>query len=97
MLGQNRTHIIDGFALELGDESLKASLIGLHTNSREELLHIRGGGVGFSADLEEQVGSNVTHLEKHPRLIVPWNMAGSAHFKFGWLVEVLGYGSHKSL
>jgi hypothetical protein len=52
-----------GLALELGDEGVQALVVGLNADSGEDLLDIGSGGVGVATDLEEEVCSDVTHLE----------------------------------
>lgn len=64
---QSTTHLIDVLALKLRDELLEALVISLNTDGAEDLLDISSGRGGVPADLEEEVGSNVTHLHAHPR------------------------------
>ena len=56
------THLADVLALELRDELVEAVVIGLDASDIEELLDVRSRGGGVSTGLEEEVGSNVTHL-----------------------------------
>jgi hypothetical protein len=55
-----RVHVL---ALELRDELGETLLIGLDSNRVEDLLDVRRGGRGVAADLEEEVCSDVTHLQ----------------------------------
>ena len=52
----------DILALELSNELLEALVVGLDTNSTEDLLDVRSRGASVAADLEEEVCSEVTHL-----------------------------------
>jgi hypothetical protein len=56
------TDSVDVLALELGDEFVEAFIVGLDSDGREDLLDVGGGGRGVASDLEEEVGSNVTHF-----------------------------------
>ena len=58
------SYLSSGFALELGDKSVEARLVGLNANNGKELLDIGSGGGGVATGLEEEVCSNVTHLKK---------------------------------
>ena len=53
----------DILALELSNELLEALIVGLDTDGTEDLLDVRSGGASVAADLEEEVCSNVTHLQ----------------------------------
>ena len=52
----------DILALELSNELLEALVVGLDTDGTEDLLDVRSGGAGVAANLEEEVRSEVTHL-----------------------------------
>jgi hypothetical protein len=56
------THGIHVLALELVKELVQAVLINVDASGTENLLDIVGYRRGLSTDLEEEVGSNVTHL-----------------------------------
>lgn len=62
MIASLITHLVDVLTLELRDELLEAVFVGLDANSAKNLLHIAGRGRGVTADLEKEVGSQVTHL-----------------------------------
>ena len=61
-VGNEATDSINVLALQLGDQLVQPLVIGLNTNSRENLLDVSGGGRSVSSNLEEQVGSNMAHL-----------------------------------
>lgn len=52
-----------GLARELADEGLEALVVSLNADSGKDLLDVGGAGVGVATDLEEEVCSDVTHLE----------------------------------
>ena len=64
------SYLSSGFALELGDKSVEARLVGLNANNGKELLDVGSGGGGVATGLEEEVCSNVTHLKKKQALVV---------------------------
>ena len=80
------SYLSSGFALELGDKSVEARLVGLNANNGKELLDVGSGGGGVATGLEEEVCSNVTHLEKKNRR--SWsakardNIPDPAYFEF---------------
>ena len=53
----------DILALELSNELLEALVVGLDTDGTEDLLDVRSRGASVAADLEEEVCSEVTHLQ----------------------------------
>ena len=61
---------VDVLALELRDELLEALLVGLNADGAQDLLDVRRGGGGVAADLEEEVRSEMTHLEESERGMV---------------------------
>ena len=61
---ETKTYSVDILALELGDQLLETVILSLNANGRENLLDISGRRGGVATDLEEEVSSNVTHLEK---------------------------------
>ena len=58
-----RTYLVDVLALKLGEELLKALVVGLDTDGLEDGLHVSGGRGGVSTETEEEVGCEVLHFE----------------------------------
>jgi hypothetical protein len=58
-----RTYFVDVLASELRDQLFEAVLICLDTDSAKDLLDVGGGGCGVTTDLEEEVGSDMAHLQ----------------------------------
>lgn len=59
-----RTYSVDILALELRDQLVETLLVGLNADSGEDLLDVGARRGGVTADLEEEVCSNVTHLQR---------------------------------
>jgi phage gp46-like protein len=56
-------YLINGFSFELRDELVETLIIGLNADGANELdVCSRGRGVSTDTDLEEKVGSKITHL-----------------------------------
>lgn len=56
--------VIDRLALNLGEELAQERLVGLNANGGEQLGDILSGRGGLATGLEEEVCSNITHLQK---------------------------------
>ena len=57
------SYSIDILSLELREELVQAIVVAVNANGGNDLLDVSGGGVCLATDLEEEVSSNVTHLE----------------------------------
>jgi hypothetical protein len=55
-------HLVNGFSFELRDELVETLVISLNADGANEFLDVRSRGRGVSTDLEEEVGSKITHL-----------------------------------
>ena len=62
--GKNATYSVDVLALQLADQGLETIFVRLNTDSTKDLLDVGGGGVSMASHLEEQVCSDMAHLEK---------------------------------
>lgn len=67
----NSTYSIDIFALELRDQLIEAVIIGLDANRSENLLDVSSRRGGVTADLKEEVCSDMTHLPTRLHQISP--------------------------
>ena len=65
---QNSTNSVDVLALKLGEELREALLISLNADGVEDLLDVSTRRGGVATDLEEEVCSNITHLQKFKQL-----------------------------
>lgn len=54
---------IDGLALELREELVEAFSVDFGVDGTEQFGDVGSGGVGVTTGLEEEVGSDITHLE----------------------------------
>jgi phage gp46-like protein len=57
-------YLVNEFSFELRDKLVKTLVIGLNADGANEFLDVRSRGRGVSTDtnLEEKVGSKITHL-----------------------------------
>lgn len=67
LVGALSDQLVDVLALELGEELLELSLVRLDADGAEHLLDVSSAGVGGSTDLEEEVGSEITHFSDSSR------------------------------
>lgn len=57
------SYLLDVLALELGDQGVKALVIGLNANGLENGLDIGGRGGGVASEAEKKVSCEVLHFD----------------------------------